>query len=424
MKRFLFVLVGMLLVMLCSVAAIAVEEEKTPEGFIAEFMDAVVHGKPSLDVNLRWGNAKIDKRKSSNAITLRTRLGYGTKPLHGVSAFLEFKNVVSPKPSGYFDGTDGSNASKSIIADPEVIEANRFWLMLDRKDWLGSSLKVGRQRIKLDDDRWVGNVGWRQNEQTFDAVRLQSQLGHDRLLVQYIFAWENNRIFGDEGPANRRDFGMKAHFVNLSYRIAEALKVAAYVYLIDADDPFATTASSNTYGFRATGRTSMTESLDSVYEASWAYQTDAGDNTLDYGAHYYHLSAGLDLEAVGLIKFGYEVLGSDDGKAQILTPLATLHRFNGFADAFLNNGGPRGLRDVYVVLAPAIPIQKVELKFIFHQFHSDQGGDDLGQEYDLVTSYQYNEHLSFLYKVAYFDEGKSGAPESRLRNSVQTTFKF
>lgn len=168
----------------------------------------------------------------------------------------------------------------------------------------------------------------------------------------------------------------------------------------------------------------MTESLDSVYEASWAYQTDAGDNTLDYGAHYYHLSAGFDLEAVGLIKFGYEVLGSDDGKAQILTPLATLHRFNGFADAFLNNGGPRGLRDVYVVLAPAIPIQKVELKFIFHQFHSDQGGDDLGQEYDLVTSYQYNEHLSFLYKVAYFDEGKSGAPESRLRNSVQTTFKF
>ena len=414
---------AVLLISLGSAAALATEEERAPEGFIAEFMAAVVHGKPSLDVRFRWENAKIDGLDRSNALTVRTRLGYGSRPLHGVSGFLEFENVATPKPSLFFDGTNGSGASKSIVADPDTTEANRFWLLLDREDWLGSSLKVGRQRIKLDDDRWVGNVGWRQNEQTYDAVRFQSSLGHDRLLVQYIFAWETKRIFGDRGPANRRDFGMESHFINLSYDVVDALKFTAFIYLIDANDPFAAN-SSNTYGFRAVGKTSMTESLDALYEVSWAYQTDAGDNAVDYAANYYHISAGLDLDAVGRIKLGFEVLGSDGGKAQVVTPLATLHAFNGFSDAFLDNGGPRGLRDTYVMLVPAIPIKNVALKFIFHQFHSDQGSDDLGQEYDIVASYRYNKTLSFLYKFAYYDEGKSGSPESRMRNSLQTTFKF
>lgn len=216
---------------------------------------------------------------------------------------------------------------------------------------------------------------------------------------------------------------MESHVVNVSYDIVDALRFTGFIYLIDANDPFAA-ISSNTYGFRVVGRAAMTESLDSVYEASWAYQTDAGDNAVDYGANYYHVAAGLDLDAVGLIKLGFEVLGSDGGKAQVVTPLATAHAFNGFADAFLNNGGPRGLRDLYVMLVPAIPLKNVKLKFIFHQFHSDRGSDNLGQEYDIVASYRYNRYLSFLYKFAYYDEGNSASPQSRTRNSLQTTFKF
>ena len=398
-------------------------EEPRGADLFTEALSAITHGKVSLDVNLRWENAKIERLNTSNAITVRTRLGYGTRPLYGLSGFLEFENVATPKPGLYFDGVDASSANKTIVADPEVIEANQFWLLLDRKDWGATSLKVGRQRIKLDDDRWIGNVGWRQNEQTYDALRLQSHLGHEALLVQYIFGWETNRIFGDQGPDNRRDFGMKSHLVNISYNFGEVLKTTGFVYLLDANDPFAAN-SSRTFGFRVAGRSPLTDTLDSIYEGSFAYQTDGADNPIDYDAFYYHVAAGLDLEGIGLLRLGYEVLGSDDGNAQVVTPLATAHKFNGYADAFLTNGGPRGLRDVYLVVEPHLPIDRLSLKLILHQFYSDQGGDNLGQEYDLVALYRCNAYLSFMYKLAYYDEGESGSPESRTRHFLQTKIQF
>ena len=128
------------------------------DGFMPALIDALVHGKPTLDVNARWENATIDQLDTSNSATIRTRLGYGTKPLHGVSGFLEFENVATPRSSAYFDGIDTNDANKSIVADPETLEANRFWLLFSRPDLAESSIKIGRQRIKLDDDRWVGNV--------------------------------------------------------------------------------------------------------------------------------------------------------------------------------------------------------------------------------------------------------------------------
>ena len=121
---------------------------------------------------------------------------------------------------------------------------------------------------------------------------------------------------------------------------------------------------------------------------------------------------------------GYEVLGSDAGNAVVATPFATAHKFNGFADAFLDNGGPRGLRDVFISITPAIFIDKLKLTAIFHQFYSDQGSDDLGQEYDAVASYAINQYLQVLYKFAYYDENNRRSPSSRVRSVLQSTFKF
>ena len=398
-------------------------ESASSDGLFEQVIASITNGKVALDVNLRWENAKIDRRERSNALAVRTRLGYGSRPLHGVSGFVEFENVASPTSGSYFDGVERDDDGQTIIADPSATEANRFWLMLDRQDWGGTSIKVGRQRIKLDDDRWVGNVGWRQNEQTYDAVRLQTHLGHDGLLIQYIFAWETHRIFGDRGPANRRDFGMKSHLMNLSYDFGAFLRATGFVYLIDVDRSFSR-FTTNTFGVRLAGRSTISDALVSVYEASWAYQQDGGDGTPDYDAFYYHVAAGLDLADIGLVKVGYEVLGSDSGNAQVLTPLATAHKFNGYADAFLTNGGSRGLRDIYVVVAPTLPVKALTLKLIFHQFYSDQGSRNLGQEVDAVVLYQCNQYLSFMYKLAYYDEGGSSSPESRTRHFVQTILRF
>jgi Alginate export len=409
-----------------SVSAARAEEGETAKpSALDQALDAIIGGKPILDVNLRWENAKADTFQTSNALTVRTRLGYQTKPLYGVSGLLEFENTATPLPSGYFDGVEGNDTRQTIVADPEVTAANRFWLDFQKPEWAGLKLKTGRQRVKLDDDRWVGNVGWRQNEQTYDAVRLQTDLGVDELVAQYIFAWEVNRIFGDQGPPDRRDFGTKTHLMNLSYDASEELRAVAFVYMIDANDPFAAFGS-NSFGMRLTGTVPISNSLDATYQASYAYQRDASGNPTDYDAHYYMLEGAAKLESTGTLAVGYEVLGSDNGVAVVVTPYATAHKFNGFADVFLDNGGPRGLRDLYVSLTPSLSAisENLSFSFTFHQFYDDKAGDNLGQEYDLVTTYQLNRYISFLYKFGYFDGGKNRSPNSTRRSIVQTTLKF
>ena len=125
------------------------ETADTSTGVVDDVIEFIKGGKPMLDVNLRWEYGKIDDQKHAHSSTVRTRLGYQTKPWEGFSGLLEFVNVASPKPSGYYDGTGANSNNRTIVADPESTDVNRAWLGFDRPDWYGSKLKAGRQRIIL-----------------------------------------------------------------------------------------------------------------------------------------------------------------------------------------------------------------------------------------------------------------------------------
>ncbi len=420
---------GLALSLACTaIGAPAVAEEPAPapppeKSAFDELLAAAVGGKPIVDVVARWEYAKQDQQQHSHSATLRTRLGYQTGAFHGFTALAEMANTVSPKPSGYFDGVENNDGPQTIVADPERTDFNRGWLQYTKKEWAGLELRGGRQRIKLDDDRWIGNVGWRQNEQTFDAARIQSTLGVEKLLAQYVYTWEVNRIFADQGPASREDFNPRAHFIHVAYAHSPALTAVGFAYLIDPDQDFFRSFGTQTYGTRLTGAIPAGEKLSFPYKLSYAYQEDWGNNPTSYGAHYAYLEAGPQLAGIGGVSLGYEHLGSDTD-AVVQTPFSTAHAFNGFADAFLNNGGNRGLRDLFVSVAPAIPAKGVSLKLTFHQFWDDQGGDDLGQEYDLVTAWAVNAWIELLWKAAYYDGGHKPAFSKVTRSTLQTTFKF
>ena len=386
-------------------------------------IDWITGGKPILHMVARWEYAKIDKLQHSHGATVRTRLGYQTKPVYGFTGLAEMVNTSSPTPSAYFDGIEANDGPQTIVADPERTDVNRVWLGFKKKEWAGLDFKAGRQRIKLDDDRWIGNVGWRQNEQTYDAARLQTNLGMEKLNLQYVYVWQVNRIFADKGGAGTKDFGPRAHFVNLSYKANKKINATAFAYLIDPNQANFRAFGSATYGVRFTGALPISEKLSFPYQASYAYQEDYGSNQTSYGAHYYMLQGGVKVDKLATISAGYEVLGTDND-ARVVTPFSTAHKFNGFADAFLNNGGTRGLRDLYASIAPAIPVKGLKFKFAFHQFWDDQGGDNLGQEYDFVTSYAINKYVSFLYKFAYYDGGNKPAFSKRTRSTLDMTVKF
>ncbi len=394
-----------------------------PDGVFDELLGAFIGGEPLADVVLRWEYAKQDQQQHSHGATARTRLGYRTDAFRGFTALAEMVNTVSPKPSGYFDGVEDNEGPQTLVADPERTDFNQGWLQFVRSDWAGLELRGGRQRINLDDDRWIGSVGWRQNEQTFDAARFQTTLGIEALRAQYIYTWEVNRIYADQGPPNRLDFDPRGHFLNLSYSRDPATKLVVFAYLLDPDQDFFRSFASQTYGTRLTGSLALREGVALPFQVSYAYQEDWGNNQVSYGAHYAALEGGVELAAVGGFSVGYEHLGSDTD-AVVVTPLATAHKFNGFADAFLDNGGTRGLRDLYFSLAPAIPGGGMSLELTFHQFWDDQGGDDLGREYDLVGSWSPNAYVTFLWKAAYFDGGRKPAYSKITRSTLQVTFRF
>ena len=404
-------------------AAAEGQDEAEPMSALDEILAAVPGGKLILDVNFRWEYAKIDQFQHSHAATVRTRFGFQTDTVFGFSGLLEGVNTESPKPSAYFDGVEVNDGPQTIVADPSRTDINRVWLQFANKEWAGLQLKAGRQRIKLDDDRWIGNVGWRQNEQTFDSARFQTTLGVEKLLAQYIYSWEVKRIFADQGGASTRDFGPRSHFANIAYTFGSHLKAVGFAYLIDPNKSNFRAFGSATYGMRLSGKVGVNDTLSLPYQASYAYQEDYGNNQISYGAHYYLVEGGLAVKKMGTLSAGFEVLGSDTD-ASIVTPFSTAHKFNGFADAFLDNGGVRGLRDLYASIAPAIPFERIKFKFIFHQFWDDQGGDNLGQEYDFVTTYELNKHVSFLYKFAYYDGGNKPDYSKRTRSTLDMTLKF
>ncbi len=375
--------------------------------------------KVSLNMRMRIELADFDGLDDGQAYTLRTRLGLGSKPLYGFSAFAEVENVFSFDDDAYNDLVSG-NAGEAPIADPEETELNRLWIQYANDDLLGLKLKAGRQRIILDDARFIGNVGWRQNEQTFDAARISTHFGVDGLVATYGWIEEAHRIFGNDGSSATKDFDSNSHFVNISYRHSPEVGGTVFAYLFDFDD--SPVNSADTYGFRLTGKKKIDEDWSVSYVGSYAYQQDAENNPFDYDAHYGNVELLAGFAPLGAIGVGYEHLGSDNGAARFVTPLATAHKFNGFADVFLNNGGPNGLRDAYVTIAPKLPFGFAG-KLVYHHFWADENLGSQGHEVDFVLKRKLTKNLLALTKGAWFD-GSSNGPTDRWRWSVELNFNL
>lgn len=405
--------------------------ERLPLGWLSDpkrppedLFDALVSGKIHFDNNLRFEYADTTGRRSSSAVTNRFRLGYETKAFHGFSGFIEMENVSTPDVGGYWvPATGDGSASRTVVADPPGTEVNRAWARY-KAESLGESgvsldLKAGRQRIKLDDDRFIGNVGWRQFEQTFDAASVRSNLGVDGLGVFYAYVWGVQRIFGPDGQNPESN----SHLLNVSYRIAPELSVTPFVYWLDFRDDEPLNSSRN-IGVRFTGdlwkQANGQSDYHADYELTYAHQADAGSNPIDYDAHFIAAQFRVTRRDLGHVLAGFQYLGSDEGNIGFRFPLGTNHAFQGFADNFLVTPAA-GLQNLYLGIGADLP-WGIKGAITYHKFWSDEGGIDLGDELDLVASKQFTPIWSALVKGGFYD-GKSGQPDT-ARLWVQTTLRF
>jgi len=382
---------------------------------------ALVGGTFDLNVRWRYEYADVDGFDASNALTMRTRLGYRTGRFAGFAGAVQMENTLAADDDAFNAAGLNGQPNRSVIADPEDTELNQLWLDFDARsirDDLPVSVRAGRQRIILDDARFVGNVGWRQLEQTFDAVRLTAE-PIDDLTVDYGYIWEVQRIFG---PDADRDFDSDSHFVNVRYAGLPVGTVTGFAYLFDLNNAGGAGLSSQTYGLRLTGSRPLNDNMDLHYAGSAALQSDFGDQPVDYDALYLH----GELKAVqpdsGFnVGVGFEQLGSDDGVIAVSTPLATLHKFNGFADAFLTTPAG-GLQDTYAFIGTRLPEPfDGNATLTGHYFTGDETGGDLGWEIDAVVTHRINQHLNTLVKLAHFD-GDGRADVTRFWVQMELNF--
>jgi hypothetical protein len=334
-----------------------------------------------LIANARLRYEMVDQASAANnadALTLRGRAGFELKS-HDLAILVEGE-AAAALIDDYNDTLPGNGVEPfPVVADPENFELNRVQVSWIHK---GTGVTVGRQRIILDNARFVGNVGWRQNEQTFDAVRGQAKIGPVKFDATYSIS--QRTVFGADSPNEHFDGDLI--LLNGGLKLA-AVDAKAFAYLIDYDSRAA--FSSQTYGVLATAAVDIPAVGKLNALASYARQSDYGANPVTFDADYWNAQIGLGVAGFSLAA-GYEELGSDGGAAAFQTPLATLHAFNGWADLFLATPA-NGLRDYYATIGRSIALPGLpglNASVTYHEFDSDFGGLDYGSEWDAQLGFK------------------------------------
>lgn len=342
--------------------------------------------KPLAEARVRYEHVEQDGlAQDAEALTVRVRAGVqaSTGPW---TALVEAQGTMAAVDD-YYDGLHGA-ATRPLVADPENVALYRAQLQYKAKAF---AVTAGRQRIALDDERFVGNVGFRQNAQTFDAVRLELTPVKG-LKADLSYAWSARTIWGVEGNAARQQaVGGDNVFANLSWA-SPAGTLTGFAYWVDQDEAAVQgyRLSSQSYGVRLAGAQKLSGTAKLSYQASYASQSEYGRNPNDYRADYYLLDAGLEASGFKL-GAGYEVLGADKGVAltSFQVPLGTNFKFQGWADKFLTTP-PDGVRDLYGSLGWGTkalgPFKGVSLQAAYHRFESDRLVRHYGDEIDLLAS--------------------------------------
>ena len=325
----------------------------------------------------------------ARASTWRVRPGIESGMFYGFRVGVE-GDFIAEVGADDFNNTVNGKTQFPVVVDVESAELNRAYL--ESHHIPGVVLTGGRYKADLDNWRFIGSVVWRQNDQTFDGgnVQVTAIPGVD---IYYGYVANVNRIFSDDGPdgfPNDGNITSNVHIVNVKGELPGSIgSLTGYTYLLDLDDVDA--LSSASYGGFLQGKQKIFDGLTFNYRVEYARQTDYADQPLDYEADYWHVQPGLSLYGF-TATLGYEKLGSDNGVAAFQTPLATGHKFNGFADVFLATPA-FGLQDYYVDLTYKLKNASGSLDFLngllikaqYHKFESDFGDIDYGEEFDLYV---------------------------------------
>lgn len=347
-----------------------------------------------IDARLRYESVSQDGLSDADALTLRARLGYETPAWRGFRALGEVEGVA--QLAGDFNDTVNGDTAYAVIADPEAFELNRLQLSWNGAE--GRRAVLGRQRIVLNNARFIGNVGFRQNEQTFDALRLEAR-PFEHAGFTYAYIDNVRRVFGDDSAQG--EWESDSHVLQADFDLPIG-KANLYGLWLDFGDD-APAQSNATYGARwsnewTTGPWRPRLTLEA------ATQSEYGANPADFDLGYQHAELSVRRDRWTVAVAGERLEGNDT--RGFTTPLATLHAFQGWADVFLNTPVD-GVRDLNASVSYATQPwrggQPITFTVRAHDFTDDAGGTDFGSELDASVRFGLTENLFVEAKGAVFE---------------------
>jgi hypothetical protein len=246
---------------------------------------ALVNGTLGLDLLLAYEYSDFDNNglDPAQALVSRTRLNYQTGEYKGFGAFVQAQ-YVGPINDHY----SPEDPAYDTVADPEAFRFHQVYLSYAGYD---SVARVGSQEILLDNQRFIGNVGWRLNAQSFNSASIAN---HSISNVTLYYAYADS-INATDGEINRN---RQYHLINGEWDACPVSKVAAFAYLQRNDDPGLDKL--DTYGLRSWGAGEILR-----HELMLALQRDAyygsafggfDFDALDVGAGIEYISGGNDLD--------------------------------------------------------------------------------------------------------------------------------
>ncbi len=384
-----------------------------PEHSYCNFLDALSNGKMLWWFRARNEDIDIQRFSDGYANTIASHLGYQTADYHNFSGVLEFvdNTIIGRQRYNSGGGTSPGLVTWAFTNDPRGARIDQVFI--DYNDpYFKFDFKGGRQRIRLDNERFIGSSSWRQIEQVYDAGSV-FYTGIPNLNVFYAYIGRVNRVWGPKGVGRFSANSTRTNIANMRYDIWDVGSLVGYGYFLDNED--VPTFSTNTVGLRFNGSHPY-RNLNFLYTAEYARQENATNNPVHYRASYTHFAGGLQINTPC---FDFEIDGQREElggqKHQIggafITPLASFHSFQGWAELF-NPTPNRGVIDLVASASVKIkPLWDIQLLSYYHNFRQSVGNHrTYGNEVDAEIG------KDFKYVGVYFDYANFMGRDRRFPN--------
>ncbi len=384
--------------------------------------DAFKNGKANIDMRYRYGFLKSDAAtRKSYPSTLRTSLNFETDDYLGLSGRIKFVNVSVIGGERYNNSLNGQ-ITRPLEPDPKDTVVEEVYAKLTTLPMI--DLYYGRKELKHGNERFVSNLNWYQNHQTFDGVFLESFMYDSEF--QFVYSRNINTIYTNKSTLGDRDGTFILTFMR--NKTNPYMNFDFYSYLMKFSNPSFNIYSNKTIGANLSGHKMFDSGVDINYHAEYAYQEDFKNNPTSYNESYYRAKIGfnyINLE----FAVDYEEFESDGVKA-FQAPLGDGHSYNGWADVFLTNiPQTGGLKDLafkfgYTIDHHELPdfINNTKLLVDRHSFKASKGSQAYGTEFDIAIVKPINDNMKFVTAYSQYEAKRFGSDQRKLW--VLLTAKF